>query len=550
VLLLTAVAAAVPAVLVNVSRGSSSSAPPKPAAFVPLTTSPLPGARLFDTEVPGSWSNSMSFPGDGVTDYSIASSPMPLNDVLPPPGTIEIQIQYFPPATVAGAINRRAVTQSPRQLLMWGHLPKGSARVVRTPARSVLVGGQPAAERTSTFVYHGQSDIQTELVTRHAGEVISVEMDNKPSLETKAATELRSITGHWKWLTSATAVRPPKLPDIHLPPTGPPPNGQWIASGFDDYVSGGVANARLNQAEVRAWDFTRSCAAAQSCHVTLTHQLMYGGTQTGRLALVPNDAWWHVTFPVVHTLCARRPGRRTLHESIRDTIRIGWESSAHRVLIADETQTIGGCGDPTPASVADHWTVTAVARPAGVPDLSLNPTHAVSMRAFRAAAGSVCSRVSGRAGHLAGEIETALSRASTSSSATARAVAQASVVHSLTSLLALTATRYTQTPQPPSGSLEAWWLQDLAAIREQIASGAAANSAIESSARAMARYRHTGQQLQLQNALTEVTFASEDLGQLATPAITSKLLERALALPAACAGAPSIYSVFSKPSAR
>ncbi|HLW95514.1 MAG TPA: hypothetical protein VKS25_09070, partial [Solirubrobacteraceae bacterium] len=78
---------------------------------------------------------------------------------------------------------------------------------------------------------------------------------------------------------------------------------------------------------------------------------------------------------------------------------------------------------------------------------------------------------------------------------------------------------------------------------------AAASSALHLGAIALRRFLKSGRQLQLETALSEATFASEDLGELAGPDVVSSLLEQALDLPSTCTAAPSVYSVLVPPQA-
>jgi hypothetical protein len=554
VLVLVALVAAVPAVLLNVSRGSGSSTPVASPAFLQLSPSPVPGVRLFTTAIPRSWYVSMTFPDAGVTDYQVASSSpgVPPSDVLPPAGMIEIQIEDFQPAFVAAVLGHRAARESARQLLGLSSVPKGAKHIARSRARTLMLDRLSAAEETYTYLYGGQRDIQTELVARHAGEIVSNEMDEEPALRASATKALDAITARWRWLTPATAIRtvPHTTRPLHVPPTGPLPAGQWIAAGFTDAVTGDVADAKLDQSEIRAWDFSRLCLMPGSCHAELVDQLESGGTTQAQVVRIPGNFWWRATFPVIHTLCARRRSRPTLKETISDTIDLGWASQAHRELLANETQTILGCGTPIPATVAYHWTARPVPPPSSIPRLSVNPRHTSSAIGFRKAAGRVCTRTGARAAQVVGTIARALRVFRKPTSSTASAAAELTVARHLAPLLALSAEQYTLIPQPPAGPLDALWLRDIAANRAQLASGAAASAALEAAATATTRYLHGGTQLQLQTALTEGTLFSQDLSQIVGPAVSSTAIAQTLGLPADCTNAPGIYSVFSTPAVR
>ncbi|HLW95707.1 MAG TPA: hypothetical protein VKS25_10040, partial [Solirubrobacteraceae bacterium] len=367
----------------------------------------------------------MSFPEAGVIDYVFtnATAWSPPESVLPPPGTIEIQIEDYSPAAVPAVLGKRAANQNPLELLGEAHAPRGSEHVVRSRGQSLLLAGRPAAEETYRYVFQGNRNVQTELVTRQNGEIVSIVMDSDPSLQARAAAALRTIAGHWQWLTRATAVRTPTVPAPRqfVPAPGILPSGQWIASGFVGADSGDVADAHIDQPEVRAWDFTRDCVTGQHCRVELTRELVGADPSTGPVTQeVGNAGWFQVRFPVVHALCARRPTGPTLRETIRVTLGFGWVSAKHLALVGDDTETILGCGSPVPAVLADHWTARRVPAPSSIPTLTIDPRHASSAGAFRVAAGRVCSALTGRAARVARGLGDALHLLATSKSPEAR----------------------------------------------------------------------------------------------------------------------------------
>jgi hypothetical protein len=548
VLVAIAVAAGAAAVVVNATRSST------PAHAI-VTDVPLPlqspafGQRGFTTDVPVGWTTAQSFPATGATDYELANSSSGFvpGSQIPPAGVIEIQILDVSAASVPQMLGAPAETQQPMALLKYTYAPHGATKVVRALApRARSLAGRLAAEEVLSYDYHGSGNVQTELVSRQGGEIVSIEMDAAPSLEAQAKAALKTVLAHWQW-TAAAAPPVPAAP-VHYPPTGPQPSGEWIASGFDDYVTGDVANARLDEREVRAWNFTRSCQAATRCATTLVDQLRYGGTDHASLTQLPNNTWWSVAFPPLSDWCAREGTRPRSKETIRDTLHLGWLTPAHRVLLADETQTIVGCGTPVPATVSTHWVARPVP-PTPVPTVSPGPGHAASAARFLRTAQRVCAAVNTRAVPVARRIRAA-QQVARSSSATraARAAAGETIARELRTLVPLSVEEYTQIPQPASGPLDQLWLRDIAVQRRALEPTAAAFAALQAATTATSRYVRTGNALDEEKAVSEATLFSEDETQLQGAARVGDAIERALGLPAICTDPPVINAIFSSPT--
>jgi hypothetical protein len=544
-----AVAGAAAAVVVNVSRSST------PAhAVVTATTRPLQppdrGQRGFTTDTPAGWGTAMNFPAPGATDYILEDSALGIaspDNEIPPAGVIEIQILDISRASVPQMLGTRAETQGPMALLQYSYAPHGATDVVRSlTARARSLAGHPAAEEALSYNYQGRENVQTEVVSRHGGEIVSIEMDAAPSLEAQAKASLKTILTHWQW-TAVAAPRPPAIP-VHYPPTGPQPTGEWIASGFYDNVSGDVANARLDEREVRAWNFTRSCPAATRCTTTLVDQLLYGGTDQARLAQLPNNTWWAVTFPPLNDWCARVGTRPRRKETIRDTLHLGWLTPAHRALLGDETSTIVGCGTSVPSTISTHW----VARPVPhtpIPAVSPNRGHAASAARFLRSAQRVCAAVNSRAEPVARRIRAAQQVARTASATrAARAAAGETIARELRTLVPLSVAEYTQIPQPPNGPLDQLWLRDITAQRQALEPTAAALAALQAATIATSHYVRTGNPLDEEKAVSEATLYSEDEAQLVGPASAGDALEKALGLPVICTDTPVIHAIFSSPT--
>ncbi|MFY9717445.1 MAG: hypothetical protein WAK40_05870, partial [Thermoplasmata archaeon] len=545
-LVAVAVVGAVVAVIVNSRGGSGAGDPFRLTGVMRLPQSPVTGGRPFTTVTPAQWRISMTLPYPGVTDYQLTSSGSSITggEVLPPPGTIEIQIEDFTPASVETFVGPRAGTQSPIRLLRYQHEPRGASDVVRSVApHGLSLGGVAAAGQSYTYAYAGRRDVQTELVSRRAGDIVSIEVDSGPSLKASAASALSTIVANWHWLSRSEQAPPAQTPPVAVAPTGPLPQGQWIASGFTDAVTGGVANARLDQHDVRAWDFTQACTTATRCHTDLVEQLSDGATGApSRVVQIPGNSWWEAQSPATGGFCALEASRPIRRETIRDTLRLAWMSPAHRELTGEQTETITGCADVLPAEVSYHWTATAVPRVA-IPQITLNPRHAPSASAFRSAATRVCTGVNARASQLVLRIERAAGLTRTAPGPIAKAAAEASIATQLEPIVRLWVEEYTQIPQPPAGPLDVLWLRDLNDNRQQIVPAAAAISALQAAVLATSRFLRSDSPVALQTAVSEGTLFAEDQAESEGPAKASKAIERELRLPAICISPPAFKSV-------
>jgi hypothetical protein len=536
------------AVVLNTTGGSAAQRQATIVSVGPLSLPQSAGVRGFTTDMPPGWGVVTTFPAAGATDYQLTNtmSGVPSSSEIPPAGGIEIQILDLGRSSVPEVLGASAETRQPMALLHYTFVPHGVKDIVRSVApHPMSVAGRLAASEVYTFEYEGRRDVQTELVSRRAGEIVSIQTDAAPALEARARWALKAILADWRWSTPA-AVRTPQV--VRYPPTGPVPTGEWIASGFTSGVGGDVANARLDQPDVRAWYFIRSCTVATRCRTTLVDQLLYGGTHRAPLVQLPNNSWWTVTFPASGDSCARVGTRPTLKETIRDTLHVGWETQAHTELVADETQTITGCGTPVPASVSYHWVAKRVPPPQ-TPVVSPNRGHAASAASFRSAAEHACTAVNAQAVPIARTITAAQEVLhSSSSTRAAKAVAEQTVARELRPLLPLSVEEYTQTPQPPRGPLDQLWLRDITAQRRALEPAAAALSALEAEATAASRFLRSGNALDLQTVVTQATLYTEDAAQLEGPAAAANATEQALRLPAICVNPPAINAIFNSPT--
>ena len=51
----------------------------------------------------------------------------------------------------------------------------------------------------AAFSYRGVGDVQVNILSRHRGHVISIELNTEPALAGEGQAELEVIGAHWRW---------------------------------------------------------------------------------------------------------------------------------------------------------------------------------------------------------------------------------------------------------------------------------------------------------------------------------------------------------------
>ena len=260
-------------------RWSTLGQSPSPPSTAAASFASLPNpqglfSRPFATVGPAGWSISTSWPASGVTDYQLTNPGvgMPESAVIPPPGTIEIQITNLSPAGAAAYLGPQAGSQTPLQLLGYFRRPQGARNIVRSVAvHGVIVAGVAAESDAYTYTYEGRRNVQTQLALRKGATVVSIEVDAAPALEPAAISALNVVLAHWVWYGPAhPAPAAPILPTPRAVAPAPSPTGQWLASGFIDNISGSFANATSTSAKSArgsscAYAPPRRAAVPRSC---------------------------------------------------------------------------------------------------------------------------------------------------------------------------------------------------------------------------------------------------------------------------------------------
>jgi len=140
--------------------------------------------------------------------YKLSSTASEPNNLgIPPAGVIGVTIGEYPvsalaSAHLAGAPPDPSITkQGTVQLLPHVVGAPGSATGVTLaspPALSKL-GGAEAAIESYAYTYRGVGDVQLNILSRHKGQVVSIELNTEPALSSQGQAELEVIGAHWHW---------------------------------------------------------------------------------------------------------------------------------------------------------------------------------------------------------------------------------------------------------------------------------------------------------------------------------------------------------------
>ncbi len=188
---------AVLAVILVATVGSRTHARP-PAQPTQARTSPAAAtlqAVDFSASIMRGWKLLSATRGSGRMSYRLSSTGAPVETFsVPPAGTIVVSILDLPIRTTSSS-------PTPLRTLTNRVSALRGARGVQLAAapRAVLVAGAPAAEKAFTYTLHGRANIQVDVLVRHGGRTILVELNGQPTLGSESAAALQLLFSSWRW---------------------------------------------------------------------------------------------------------------------------------------------------------------------------------------------------------------------------------------------------------------------------------------------------------------------------------------------------------------
>lgn len=192
--------------------------------------------------------------------------------------------------------------------------------------------------------------IRESVTSEIGGEYVGIDsFDGRPCLRIGPASSLGSGGA-----LSMSRFSPPMVP--HRRHSGPPPSGQWVATGLVQ-SSAHVLDSNAGEVIKRPWAFIRVCKHSW-CRTLFLRQTLYGPSKT---LLVSHHGFFTAAFPSVKTPCPTPGGVPPPRFAGRNTDRYQlWWSANRQRLLAIEHSTDHGCGSPTPAKETTRWTTTPI----------------------------------------------------------------------------------------------------------------------------------------------------------------------------------------------
>jgi len=202
-LAVTAVVAAV--VLLTMHKDSSGKGAGSPATRpgAAAAASKLLQARSFAASYPATWSATSHAGVRGSALHQLSSTGAPVNVLgIAPAGTAGITITDL---AASRAAIRKHLFSDPhlnamglmRLLVGTPHLATGVT--LASAPRKVALGGVEAAEESYTYSWQGRPIAQVDVVARHAGRVVLMELDAEPSLASESQAALTLLSSSWHW---------------------------------------------------------------------------------------------------------------------------------------------------------------------------------------------------------------------------------------------------------------------------------------------------------------------------------------------------------------
>jgi hypothetical protein len=188
-------------------RGTSADAgasPATPTSPAPTRTAPVNALStpLFSTSYEPGWTLTSKFAPHGIARRQISSTGAPIDGLgLPPAGAVGITIDEDP---LSGIVDGRFITLAGRNALGLLRLtvgtPRGAEELTRASApRQTTLGGVEAAEEAYTYSYEGRQNTQVDIISKHHGRSVLVELDAEPTLSRQSQAALELLVANWRW---------------------------------------------------------------------------------------------------------------------------------------------------------------------------------------------------------------------------------------------------------------------------------------------------------------------------------------------------------------
>jgi hypothetical protein len=162
----------------------------------------------FTTAYEAGWGLTVRHGPTGTARYQLSSTGAPVNGLgIAPARTIGITIDEMPVSSLAvlhlagAGPDPAAASQSAVELLPHAvGTPSGAEGVATADsAHATTLDGADAAEEAYTYSLAGRDNVQVDILSRHEGQLVLLELDAEPAVAGAGQAALEAIAGEWRW---------------------------------------------------------------------------------------------------------------------------------------------------------------------------------------------------------------------------------------------------------------------------------------------------------------------------------------------------------------
>ncbi len=170
----------------------------------PITSSTVQALRApsFTTAYAPGWTLTSKVGPDGATRHQLSSTGASIDGLgIAASGAVAITIDEGP---LSGLVDGRFLSLADKGVLGLLRLtvgtPRGARQVTLAAApRATTLGGVQAAEEAYTYFYAGRQNTQVDVLSKHDGRSVLIELDAEPTLSRQSQAALELLVANWRW---------------------------------------------------------------------------------------------------------------------------------------------------------------------------------------------------------------------------------------------------------------------------------------------------------------------------------------------------------------
>jgi hypothetical protein len=182
-------------------------AQPAANAAKPITAAVEGGLELlrgvrFTSSFSATWSAWTTTRPNGAVRYQLSSTAAKPNGLgIPAPGGVAVTIDDSPTTVLPVRLSPTKAGGSPVALISdFVGVPSGAvATKLASPPASTRLGGAEAAIESYAYTDGGVANVQVDILARHNGRFMLVELDTEPAFATQGEAALETLGKHWRW---------------------------------------------------------------------------------------------------------------------------------------------------------------------------------------------------------------------------------------------------------------------------------------------------------------------------------------------------------------